>query len=368
MQIGIDASELFGQPAGVGRYLGELLNRWIVGGLGDRHAFLLYTPADPCEAPAELRQVLSVRPDVELKHIPGRAGTAWQQTGLRRALRVDRPDVFFAPAYTAPLAVPVPTVVAIHDVSFAAHPEWFGWRSGLRLRWLATLAGRSASGIVTLSAFSRAEIVEHLGIPESRITIVRPGIGDRFLAHATPASREPLVLFVGSLFNRRHLPELIAAFARVASDHPDARLAIVGRNRTDPYVDPMAEAERHAVAHQVDVLSYVTDTTLRDLYSRARAFAFLSSYEGFAMTPLEALSAGVPPVLLDTPVAREVYEDAAIYVTRDDRAGIAGALARLLYADEPRHTLLTRGAAVVANHSWARAAREVLDTLERAAR
>ncbi len=368
MRIGIDASELFDQPAGVGRYLAELLNQWIVVGGDSPHQFILYSPTGWDEGSADVRHLLDARRSVQLRHLSGRAGTFWQQSALRRAVLDDRPDVFFAPAYSAPLALPMPVVVAIHDVSFAAHPEWFNWRNGLRLRWLATLAGQSASMVLTLSAFSRQQIVEHLGIPASRIAIVRPGISSRVRAPAPSRSREPLVLFVGSLFNRRHVPDLIAAFRRMATRHPEARLAIVGRNQTDPRENPAAIAERLGIASQVDVMSYVPDTVLCDLYARARAFAFLSSYEGFALTPLEAMSAGVPPVLLDTPVAREVYRDAAMYVAREDISGVADALESLLYAEEPRNTLLSRSAAVVAEHSWSRTAREVMNTLERARR
>ena len=63
----------------------------------------------------------------------------------------------------------------------------------------------------------------------------------------------------------------------------------------------------------------------RRLYARASVFAFLSEYEGFGLTPLEALAAGVPPVVLDTPVAREVYGDAAVFVRRGDICAAAAA-------------------------------------------
>ena len=61
-------------------------------------------------------------------------------------------------------------------------------------------------------------------------------------------------------------------------------------------------------------MRYVSDEMLASLYRRARVFVFLSEYEGFGLTPLEALAAGVPVVLLDTPVAREVCGDAAVFV------------------------------------------------------
>ena len=110
----------------------------------------------------------------------------------------------------------VPLVVAMHDVSFAAHPEWYRWREGLRRRWLSRWAARKARAVITISAFSRDEIVRHLGVPAERMRVIPLGVG----LSSTPGrsdERAPLVLFVGSIFNRRHLPALIDGFGRLAA-------------------------------------------------------------------------------------------------------------------------------------------------------
>src|SRR6185436_17771387 len=122
--IGIDARELLGDTTGVGRYLGELLRRWVVRPDAERRRFILYAP-EPLQMPLPAEAV-------EHRTLPGGRGTWWEQTTLRRAVRHDRPDVFFAPAYTAPLGTGVPLVVTIHDLSFAARPEWFRIREGMR--------------------------------------------------------------------------------------------------------------------------------------------------------------------------------------------------------------------------------------------
>ena len=127
---------------------------------------------------------------------------------------------------------------------------------------------------------------------------------------------EPTVLYVGSIFSRRHVPELIEGFTRLARRHPQARLEIVGDNRTTPRIDLDAIVRASGVAGRIQIRSYVSDEELRGLYRSARAFAFLSDYEGFGLTPVEALSAGMPLVVLDTPIAREIYGPAAIYVQR----------------------------------------------------
>jgi glycosyltransferase involved in cell wall biosynthesis len=305
---------------------------------------------------------------VDYRIIGTGTGTWWEQTWLRQAVRADRPDVFFAPAYTAPLGTGIPLAVTIHDVSFVAHPEWFRPREGMRRRWITRRAADSATTIFTDSDFSRAEIESHLHIDRSRIRVIAPGLTPR--GKPRPPGwrpRIPLVLFVGSIFNRRRLPDLIAAFARATRDMPDARLAIVGDDRSWPPQDLHAVAEAHDVSARVDFRSYVPDRELADLYADASVFGFLSEYEGFGLTPLEALAAGVPSVVLDTPVAREVYGEAASYVPPDDIHAAAAALRRLMQSADARAAILAHGPAILARYSWDKAASRTLEHIERVA-
>ena len=226
---------------------------------------------------------------VHLRVLPApHAGTWWEQTALRTAARQEPLDAFFAPAYTAPLGLCVPLALTIHDVSFLAHPEWFRPRERMRRRWLTRRS--AAGGIGRVHRLGRSRATKSSPHPAR----LRPGRGDCRLASVrgigrprARRERDPLVLFVGSVFNRRRLP---AAHRRVRARHgtprPTARLAIVGANRTWPRQDLRCIAADHGVRERVDVRSYVDDGELAALYSRASIFAFLSEYEGFGLTPL----------------------------------------------------------------------------------
>jgi glycosyltransferase involved in cell wall biosynthesis len=359
LTIAVDGRELVGKPTGVGRYLSALLRAWAETATV-AHRFAIVVPGAP---PADLA-TLDERFDWVVD--PARlAGTWWEQARLLRQLRRLDPDVFFAAGYTAPLRLPCPLVVTIHDLSFFAHPEWFRPREGWRRRWLTRSAAQRARSIITVSEFSASEIVRWLHVPRDRIVVAPHGAPAPVVPHETAAQRL-LVLFVGSLFTRRRIPDLIEAFALTAHDVPDAQLVLVGDNRTHPAIDPMALASAHGVAGRVEWRAYVSEADLDQLYSSARVFAFLSDYEGFAMTPLEALAHGVPSVLLDTPVAREVYGDAAALVPPDP-AAIAGALTRLLTDDRARADVVAAGRRRLGGYSWARTATTVLRALERAA-
>jgi glycosyltransferase involved in cell wall biosynthesis len=360
--IGIDARELLGETTGVGRYLGELLRRWLVRSDAPARQFLLYTP----EPLAFMRTVPEGAAIREIVVGSGR-GTWWEQTHLRRAVRANPPDVFFASAYTAPLALGVPLAVAIHDVSFAAAPHWFRPREGARRRLLTRQAARAADVIFTISEFSRREIVDRLGVPPDRIRVTYPSVTPRALARRShgDGGRDPLALYVGSIFNRRRLPSTISAFAAATARRPEARLVIAGADRTYPPLDLAKLAADSGVAARVDVRNYVSEAELDDLYGRASVFIFLSEYEGFGLTPLEALSADVPIVVLDTPVAREVYGDAAWYVPPDtDVVSAAEAIRTLLEDRDTRARFLSHAPGVLARYSWDEAAEDTLEAIE----
>ena len=348
MRIAVDARELQDRPTGVGRFLASVLAAWTDLPEWQDHDVVLLAPD---------------------KRAPG--GTLWEQFTLPSLVRRCGADVLFCPAYSGPIIPPVPMVVAIHDVSFAAHPEWFGWREGVRRRTIVRLAARAASRVVTISEFSKREIASHLGVPASSIVVAYPGVPTLETASRRedpdPSPRR-IVLFVGSIFHRRHIPELLEGFARLADARPDVDLHIVGDNRTSPRIDLAASVSAAGLNDRVTIQHYITDRELSAAYARASAFAFLSDYEGFGLTPLEAIAAGLPVLLLDTPVAREVFADSACYTATAAPALIARGLNTLLFDAGERRRLHDAGQRLLTRYSWTACARVILAALTESAR
>jgi glycosyltransferase involved in cell wall biosynthesis len=343
MKIAIDARELRGRPTGVGRFLRALLAAWTTMPEAQAHEFVPLAPNGAAAA----------------------GGTLWEQMVLPTLARDAGAAVLFAPAYSGPILPPMPMVVAIHDVSFAAHPEWFAWREGARRRTVVQLAARAAARVITISEFSKREIAAHLGIDSTKIAVVYPGV--TAMAEGQRATGRPRVLFVGSIFNRRHVCELIDGFARLARSHAEVHLDIVGDNRTSPHVNLESMVRATGLSDRIHLRSYVSDEELRLLYADSAAFVFLSEYEGFGLTPLEALASGLPVLLLDTPVAREVCGNAARYVTKANPALIEEGLRALLFDAGERERILADATEVLARYSWERCARRVLRVLVEAA-
>ena len=361
MRVAIDARELCGRPTGVGRYLGGLLDAWSRSDATRRHDLTLIAPR-----PIESRERWTAAVEVAA----GGAGTLWEQLNLPRAVAALKPDVFFAPGYTAPLTVAAPLVLTIHDLSFFAHPEWFSFREGARRRLLTAWSARRAKRVITDSEFSKGEIARHIGVKDVRVIAL--GI-DRSDVRSDDRSNDranarPNVLFVGSLFQRRRVDRLIQAFDLVADRVPNARLEIVGENRTSPRIDVEGIRRQCRNAERISIRSYVDEATLASLYEHASVFAFLSEYEGFGLTPLEALAAGLPPLVLDTAVARETCGAAARYVAPSASSEqIAAALADLLTNRAAREDILRHQAAILARYDWNVAAAATLSVLEEAA-
>ncbi len=178
------------------------------------------------------------------------------------------------------------------------------------------------------------------------------------------------MLFVGSLFQRRRLDVLIDAFAHVAVARPDARLEIVGANRTSPAVDFAAAIEARGLSSRARLRDWVDDATLDGLYREASVFVFLSRYEGFGFTPLEAMAHGAVPVVLDTAGRpRDLCARPPGASPRGRRSPMMwpARLARCSTTTRCARAYRAAAAPVLASYRWDDAARRVLACLEEAA-
>jgi glycosyltransferase involved in cell wall biosynthesis len=300
-----------------------------------------------------------VRPRPRLVH---RLGHAWEQATLPAVARRLGASAILSPANLAPVAWPR-NVVVVHDAAALRHPEWY---SGTYVTWqravLKPLAQR-ALRVITVSRFSRGELVELLGVPEERIEVVPGGVDERFAPDAEAARAaaaalkldRPYVLTVGSLIARKNLAALEPA-AR-ALDELGIDLVAAGGGR------PQLRAEGEPAG--VRALGHVDDDLLPGLYAGARGFVLASLYEGFGLTCIEAMASGVPVVAANAGALPETCDDAALLVDPGDPAAIADALIAVVGDQTLRRRLTVAGSVRAAQLSWDRAARSVDTLLER---
>lgn len=364
--VGVDGRELQGRPTGTGRYLRNLLRRW-AGGADRLVVFFDGTPPpDPVlQAPAV--ETRGVGPG-------GTRGVTWLERHLPGPAAEAGLDVFFGPAYVCSLRLAVPRVIAVHDLSFRSLPGDFSTIDGLRRRTLVGASLSVASGVLACSDFTRRELLAwHPGVA-GRVRVVPLGPDDdlppgppRALARRGLVGG-PRLLSVGAVFNRRRLPVLIEAVARLRRRWPGLALDVVGDNRTHPRLDLEALVERHGLARSVSLLGFASEEELARRYAAADVAVFLSEYEGFGLPALEALSRGVPVVAARRPALDELFGEASLLVEPSDAGEVAAAVDRLLADDALRAEQARRGRALAARFSWERTAAETRRVLQEAAR
>jgi glycosyltransferase involved in cell wall biosynthesis len=287
-------------------------------------------------------------------------GLRWQEGRLPPAVQQDRLDVFFAPAYACPLGLDVPRVTTIHDMSFFSIPDDFTVLDGMRRRATVGASIGASRRLLAVSDFTRREIAAYYPAAAGRVVVTPHGADDDLLsppareeARARLGLRGPMVLTVGTILNRRCLPVLFNAAARLRRAWPDITLDVVGENRTHPPLDLDALARRIGIGGHVRLSGFVDEAGLADRYAAADACVFLSEYEGFGLPALEAMARGVPVVTSTSPALGEVFGEASLLVDPRDAPATADAIDRVLRDAALRASLVARGRALAARHSWA---------------
>jgi glycosyltransferase involved in cell wall biosynthesis len=325
-----------------------------------------------------------VAPPRALAH---RAGHGWEQGVL--PVRARRAPLLLNPANLAPLAFPR-NVIVIHDAAALREPSWY---SRLYVAWQRALLpalARRAVHLVTVSQFSRHELIDLLNADPARITVIPGGVDERFRPDADPGAARaalgldrPYVLTVASRTARKNLDALAETARRLAKegievvaaggDRPQFRErgagAAAARRAATLRRAATATARRSAPGSSsarrraaVRFLGPVDDDLLPGLYAGARAFVLPSLYEGFGLTALEAMAAGTPVVASDRGGLPEVVGDAGALVDPTDPSAIADAVAAAIDADGAAGVERARG------FSWERTARSVHELLSAASR
>jgi len=221
-----------------------------------------------------------------------------------------------------------------------------------------------------VSRATKRDLVQHLGIPEERISVVYEGIDHRLLK---PTSRRltqyPYLLFVGSEHPRKNFARLLRAFTRLKREREfkDLKLLKVGKAG-----GPEAEFRKHTlqVINELNILGdvvftdYVAEEDLPAYYSGAECFILPSLYEGFGFPPLEAMACGCPVIVSNVTSLPEIAGEAAIKVDPYDINEIAGALRQVLTDVNLRQELISKGLERAGQFSWEKTARGTLEVYE----
>jgi glycosyltransferase involved in cell wall biosynthesis len=270
-------------------------------------------------------------------------------------LRAARARALLCPANLAPLAFPR-NVVVIHDAAVLRHPEWYTPAYAAWQRRLLPALARRALHLVTVSEFSRGELLDLLGIAAESVTVIPGGVDPAFTpaadaerARAALGLTRPYVLCVASQTARKNLRALVPAARQLRADGVD--VVVAGGHRPQFAREAGLEALRH--------LGAVPEALLPGLYAGAELFALPSVYEGFGLPLLEAMACGTPVIAAHATALPETAGGAARLAVP---AAVAEAIGGVLGDPAERARLREAGLARAAAFTWERTARE-LDAL-----
>jgi glycosyltransferase involved in cell wall biosynthesis len=287
-------------------------------------------------------------------------------------------DVLFCPSYSVPVTYTGKCVVAIHsmnEVESGTHPWWYKLTYSKLYRRSADRADR----IIVPSESTRQDLERHYGIGGSKVDIVLQGADESFRPITDEAVKRatrirflgadrPYIVFVGKLSTRRNIPALIEAFAIVKrrTRLPHA-LLLVGPNHVGVPLDELIT--KHGVHGDVVQTDgrFARHSEVPPVYASADLYVNASSYEGFSMTLVEALSCGTPVVTVNRSALAEIAADAAEFVEDPTPTALADAIERVLTDRELSRSLGERGHRRADAFRWDVTARQTLDVLRRVA-
>lgn len=278
-------------------------------------------------------------------------------------------DIFWSPHYNVPI-LPIKAkkrLVTIHDIFHLAFFHTLSWKQKIYARLLLNAAVRLSDHIITVSEFSKSEIIKYLKVNPEKISVIPNGVNheqfkiiDDAVIRKNVQERYQLpkkfMLYVGNIKPHKNLLSLIKAFARVKDQLPAVDLVIVGKKEgfitADHALFTFLEQDK-SLANRVVFTGYVASEDLPVLYNLADLFVFPSLYEGFGLPPLEAMACGCPLLVSDRASMPEICGENAHYVDPTDINSLSLKIKEIIgLKKEHQNKFIKSGIDMASSYTW----------------
>ena len=367
MLIGIDMRLCGKKHGGIGRYSFEIAKHILEQDTENQYTlFFNKNSAEP-----EDLEFFSKFTNVTVVLVGARHYSLAEQISFLRQLNKSKLDLVHFPNFNVPVFYKKPFVVTIHDV---VHHKLGGAKKSHFFHFFAykkviAQAAKNAQHIITVSEFSKKDIVNVLSVSPEKISVIYEGptldphIASKMVEKIKQQYllRRPYFLFVGVLERKKNLVNLTRGFDLFIKKYKaDMNLVIVGK--TDKHYP---EIKHHAldITHNDRLVftGYVEDDELRALYAGAYAYVNASLHEGFGLPGIEAMQFGLPLLVSNIAVFNEIYDNAAVYFDPSSVPDIAEKM-HLISRDPQFHTQLqTNSIKRGTFFDWSKAASKTLE-------
>lgn len=305
------------------------------------------------------------------------AKRAWVLTSLTKRLWFGKPkiDVLFSPSHYTPLLSPTKTVIYLMDMSFERFgTEYFTNYDINQLKKWTPLSVKKAKKVLTISEFSKNEIIKLYGTKPEKIDVIYPAYDKEIYHGKVPKTKifsvkkkynitGRYLLYWGTLQPRKNISRLIEAFAKL--DRPQLKLVIVGK-RGWLYDQILEQAKLLGVESRVIFTGFAPDEDLTALIKGSRAYVLPSLYEGFGMPVVEAQAVGTPVVVSRGSSLPEIAGQSAIYIEDPmSVSSIKEALEKVLSLSmRERVKLIKEGKENIKRFDWDISAQKIINILK----
>jgi len=367
MVIGFDASRAnTKERSGVEWYSYHLLDNLYK--IDDKNRYFLYTPNKLAE---------------DLKHFPANFQERilkwpfkrfWTKGRMSLEMIANKPDVLFVPAHVFPLVRAKKNVITWHDVGYEHYPETYTKWELASLKQGAHRACKSADIIITISNFTKKEIIKFYNVDPDRIKVIHLGCNhDRW--HPIPAEAVkqfrqernfnlPYFIYLGRLSLRKNIVCLIRMYNRFRQEYREPHnLILVGVSSTYQN-DIENEINISPYKNEIKKIGWLAMEQLPILVSGAQALVFPSIYEGFGLPAIEAMACGCPVIASDAGSLPEVIGDAGLLEAAHNINGFVEKMIKVIEDSKLRQDLINKGLIRAKQFSWGKCAKETLEVLE----
>jgi len=324
----------------------------------------------------------------------------WTQGRLSLEMLFNKPDVLFVPSHALPIIHPKKSIVTIHDIGFDKMDNIYKkenigpanktsrkilnaialiftlgkYRANTLdyLHWTTEFALKHAKKILTVSNFSKQEIVGEYKVDQDKIKVIHNGYNENLYLECTNdieindiakkyGIKSPYFLYIGRIEKKKNIAALVEAFAIMRDNVDDKNIKLVLIGSASYGFDEVNYMIREfGLEHDVIICGWVKEEDLPAIYGGALAFVFPSVYEGFGIPLLQAMSCGVPIVASNVSSIPEVVGEAGLLFNPSYVKSIAEAMEEIFNNKELREKLILLGKERVKNFSWRKSAEETL--------